>query len=158
MLTVHDVQALSDSRLRVAFSNQKSAEVDIADYLDAPGYESLRAPAVFSQVRPEEWGNGVEWPGDIEIPVSALYRMAREQAGKAWPVEKFNAWMQRHQLSAAGAAAALGVARRTILHYHTGSKPIPLMVGLACEGYEARLARVNGSHSRDDAGLYGARA
>jgi len=43
------------------------------------------------------------------------------------------------QLSAAAAARALGLTRRTIIYYHTGSKPIPLVVGLACEGFEARL-------------------
>jgi len=140
MLTITAVQALPPSRLQITLSNHKTIEVDVAAYLSAPGYEGLRQADVFARVAVEEWGHGVQWPGDIEIPVGALYRMGREQAGKAWPVEAFNAWMQRNHLSAAKAAQALGVTRRTIIHYHTGSKPIPLMVGLACEGYEARQA------------------
>ncbi|MCC6206833.1 MAG: DUF2442 domain-containing protein [Gammaproteobacteria bacterium] len=129
-----------DARLRIALASGKAFDVNVAEYLDAPGYETLRNPAVFARVSVEEWGHGVEWPGDVGIPVAALYRLAQEQAGKAFPVARFNEWMKRNGLSAAQAARALGLTRRTIIYYHTGAKPIPVVVGLACEGYEARAA------------------
>jgi len=141
MLKVTSVRPLHDTRVQVTFSNAKTADIDISAYLDTPGYEALARPEVFGQVSVEEWGHGIEWPGDIGIPVTALHRLAREQAGQAWPVAQFNAWMQRNRLSAADAARALGVTRRTIIYYHTGSKPIPLLVGLACEGFDARAAQ-----------------
>ena len=82
----------------------------------------------------------MEWPGDIGIPTMALYRMAQEQAGRAFPVEHFNAWMRRNSLSAEQAARALGLNRRMIIYCHAGARPIPLVVGLGCEGYGARKA------------------
>jgi len=139
MLKITHVIPLPEYRLQVSLNNRKTIEPDIAEYLDAPGYEPLRE--VFAQVQVDEWGHGVEWPGDIGIPLSALYRLAREQAGQAWPVAHFNQWMQANGLSAAAAANALGLTRRTIIYYHTGAKPIPLVVGLACEGYDARLQK-----------------
>jgi len=137
MLKITHVAPLPDYRLRVSLNNHKTIEPGIAEYLDAPGYEPLRD--IFEQAQVDEWGHGVEWPGDIGIPLSALYRLAKEQAGKAYPVEHFNRWMKANGLSAAAAAKALGLTRRTIIYYHTGAKPIPPVVGLACDGYNARL-------------------
>jgi len=139
MLKITHVVPLPEYRLRVSLNNHKIIEPNIAEYFNAPGHETLRE--VFDQVRVDEWGHGVEWPGDIGIPVSALYRLAKEQAGKAYPVEHFNRWMKANGLSAAAAAKALGLTRRTIIYYHTGAKPIPLVVGLACDGYDTRLKK-----------------
>jgi DNA-binding XRE family transcriptional regulator len=132
------VEALPKAQLRVRLSNGRAIDVDVGEYLREPGYERLRKPAHFARAAVAEWGHGVSWPGDIAIPVEALYRLAREQSGKAWPTQKFNAWMKRHGLSAAQAAKALGLTRRTILYYHTGAKPIPIYIALACEGWEHR--------------------
>jgi len=136
MLKITHVEALPHYRLRLLLSNNKVITPCIAEYLNAPGYETLRN--TFDQVQVEEWGHSVEWPGDVGIPLTALYRMDKEQTGKAYPVEAFNFWMKENNLSAAAAAKALGLTRRTIIYYHTGAKPIPPVVGLACEGYNAR--------------------
>jgi len=138
LMTVSTVEALSKRRLRVTLSTGRTLEVDMTDYLDTPGYERLRKAGSFAKADVAEWGHGVSWPGDIGIPVEALYRLAREQAGLAWPTHRFNAWMKRHGLSAAQAAKALGLTRRTILYYRTGAKPIPIYIALACEGWEHR--------------------
>ena len=138
LTTVTAVEALPKTHLRVRLSNDRTIEVDIREYLSEPGYEPLRKVTVFGRAKVSAWGHGVSWPGDIAIPIEALYRLSKEQAGKAWPTRKFNAWMQRHQLSAAQAAKALGLTRRTILYYHTGAKPIPIYIALACEGWEHR--------------------
>jgi hypothetical protein len=138
LMTVASVDAMPKARLRVKLLTGRVIEVDVTQYLNAPGYERLRKPAFFARARVAEWGHGVCWPGDIAIPVEALYRLAKEQAGQAWPTHRFNAWMKRHGLSAAQAAKALGLTRRTILYYHTGAKPIPIYIALACEGWEHR--------------------
>ena len=138
LITVTDVEPMPKARLHVRLSNGRTVEVNVAEYLSAPGYERLAKPAFFARASVAEWGHGVSWPGDIGIPVEALYRLAKEQAGQAWPTQRFNAWMKRHGLSAAQAAKALGLTRRTILYYHTGAKPIPIYIALACEGWEHR--------------------
>ena len=43
----------------------------------------------------------------------------------------------RNQLSLSSAAEALGMTRRMIAHYRSGSRPIPKTVQLACVGWEA---------------------
>ena len=138
LMAVTSVEPLPKQRLRVTLSTGRTIEVNVTQYLTAPGYDPLRKAAFFAGAEVAEWGHGVRWPGDIAIPVEALYRLAREQAGLAWPTHRFNAWMKRHRLSAAQAAKALGLTRRTILYYHTGAKPIPIHIALACEGWEHR--------------------
>ena len=46
----------------------------------------------------------------------------------------------QHDLSLNTAADALGLSRRTMAHYRTGSRPIPHVVALACEALSARWA------------------
>lgn len=134
-----NVAAIPPTTLKVEFSSGKSITVDLSSYLTSPGYERLADPVLFSEVRVEEWGHGVEWAElDMGIDVDTLYRLSREQAGTAFSVDAFNAWMKRNGLSLATAAQALGLTRRTVIYYHCGHKPIPVYIGLACEGWEAR--------------------
>jgi hypothetical protein len=142
MLRVETVTAGKDNSLDVSLSNGRTIRVDLREYLDSPGYEGLRDGTVFSQVQVEEWGHGVEWPAiDQGINVDTLHRLAREQAGEAFPVADFNAWMHRNGLSLTTAAEALGVTRRTIVYYHGGHRTIPRYMGLACLGWEATEGR-----------------
>ena len=125
--------------LKVEISTGKSFTVDVSSYLNSPGYERISDPGLFSRAQVEEWGHGVEWREiDMGIDVDALYRLSREQAGKAFPTEAFNAWMKKNNHSLTTAAKALGLTRRTVIYYHCGHKPIPIYIGLACEGWEAR--------------------
>ena len=136
-LKITRVEAMPPARLRVTWESGKQSEVDVGEYLQAPGHERLRDGAFFAAVQVEEWGHGVEWPAaDIGIPAQALYRLSKEQAGDAFPTAEFNAWMERHGLSFAAAARALHLTRRTIIYYSTGAKPIPAYIGLACRGWE----------------------
>ena len=137
-LKITQVEPLPPARLRVTWESGKQSEVDVGEYLQAPGHERLRAPAFFATVQVEEWGHGVEWPAaTIGIPAQALYRLSKEQSGDAFPTTEFNAWMERHGLSLSAAARALHLTRRTIIYYSTGAKPIPAYIGLACRGWEA---------------------
>ncbi len=136
-LKITQAEALLSTRLRITWENGKHTEVDVGDYLQAPGYEGLRNPAFFAHVQVDEWGHGVEWSAaDIGIPADALYRLSKEQSGDAFPTGQFNAWMKRHDLSLSAAAQALHLTRRTIIYYSTGAKPIPAYIGLACKGWE----------------------
>lgn len=141
-VTVVSVAAAAPRRLEVALSNGKRLTVDVSAWLGLPGHERLADPAAFAGVTREEWGHGVEWPEiDQGIAVETLIRLAREQAGEAFPAAEFNAWLERNGLSLAQAAAALGLTRRTVIYYHMGHKPIPKHIGLACVGWEALRRR-----------------
>lgn len=124
--------------LTITWRSGKQSRVDISEYLVSPGYERLRDEAYFTSVTVEEWGHGVEWgDGECGIDADTLYRLGKEQAGQAFPVSEFNAWMERNGLSLTAAAKALGITRRTIVYYHGGHKPIPIYIKLACIGWES---------------------
>lgn len=142
--TIAAVEAVPPAGLRLTLATGKTLQLDVSGYLGAPGYEELTDPAAFADVAVEPWGHGIEWPAlDQGIPAATLYRLAREQAGTAFPVSEFNAWMQRHGLSLAAAAKALGLSRRSVIYYHCGQRPIPPYIGLACRGWEALQAERN---------------
>jgi hypothetical protein len=134
---IDSVKAEAPNLLTIVWRTGKQTKVDISEYLGSPGYERLRDPAFFASVVAEEWGHGVEWAnGEIGIDADSLYRLGKEQAGVAFPVVEFNAWMDRNGLSLSAAAKALGITRRTVLYYHGGHKPIPIYIKLACLGWE----------------------
>ena len=131
------VTAEASSLLTILWCSGKQSRVDIAEYLDSPGYEQLKEAKFFVSVVVEEWGHGIEWAdGEIGIDADSLYRLGKEQAGLAFPTAEFNEWMVRNGLSLTAAATALGITRRTVVYYHGGYKPIPVYIKLACLGWE----------------------
>jgi len=134
---IKSVTAEAPSQLTIVWGSGKQTRVGITEYLNSPGYERLKEPRFFGSVEVEEWGHGVEWgDGELGIDADSLYRLGKEQAGLAFPVTEFNAWMERNGLSLSAAAKALGITRRTIVYYHGGHKPIPIYIKLACLGWE----------------------
>jgi len=105
-------------------------------------FAKLADPSFFTKMVLDDWGHGIGWPGGLDLGADRLYELSREQAGLP-TVSEFEAWMQRNNMSLTVAAESLGMTRRMIAHYRTGSKPIPIVVGLACRGWEAAHARRN---------------
>jgi len=139
---IDSVRAEEPNLLIIFWRNGKKTKVDISEYLDSPGYERLKDPMFFTGAVVEEWGHGVEWAeGEIGIDADTLYRLGKEQAGTAFSVSEFNAWMMRNGLSLSAAAKALGITRRTVVYYHGGHKPIPIYIKLACLGWEVLQAQ-----------------
>ena len=103
-------------------------------------FAPLREAALFERVALEEWGHGLDWPGGLDLGADRLYDLCREQAGMLSPSE-FDQWMRRNGLSLTSAASALGMTRRMIAHYRSGSRPIPRTVQLACLGWETEQLR-----------------
>ncbi len=134
---IKNITAEAPSLLTILWRSGKQTRVDIAEYLNSPGYGKLKVPTFFATAVVEEWGHGVEWAeGEIGIDADTLYRLGKEQAGLAFPVSEFNEWMTRNGLSLSAAANALGITRRTVVYYHGGYKPIPIYIKLACLGWE----------------------
>ncbi|WP_295388304.1 DUF2442 domain-containing protein [uncultured Thiodictyon sp.] len=142
MLTIAAVRAIPPATIEADLSDGKTLTLDATNIIGSTGYESLTDADRFAAVTLSDWGHGIEWPAiDQGISIETLIRLAREQAGTAFPTADFNIWMQRNGLTFTTAAQALGLSRRTIIYYNTGQKPIPIYIGLACEGWEARHRR-----------------
>lgn len=103
-------------------------------------FAKLADPLFFEKMVRDDWGHGIGWPDGLDLGADRLYELSREQAGLPTASE-FEALMQRNGLSLSVAAESLGMTRRMIAHYRTGSKPIPIVVGLACRGWKAKHPR-----------------
>ena len=121
--------------LDIDWSTGETLRVDLAGWLRPP-FDVLHDVATFERMQVDEWGAGLNWPDGLDLGADVLYAQCRHQAGLP-TADDFGAWMQRNGLSLSAAAESLGMTRRMIAHYRTGSRPIPKVVGLACKGWEA---------------------
>lgn len=136
-----NARAAGNGTVEIAWSTGETLRVDLIDLGSRnPAFAPLRDPKVFVDMVCDEWGHGIDWPGGLSLGADRLYELGREQAGLP-TASAFDDWMQRNGLSLASAAECLGMTRRMIAHYRTGSKPIPKVVGLACKGWEAQALR-----------------
>lgn len=130
------VTALPDMSAQVAYSDGRSFKVcfaDLANRLQA--FAALEDSAEFATLAIADFGWSLEWAGGATLDADRVLELALEQAGLADNVQ-FRHWQDRNHLSLATAASALGMTRRTISQYRTGSRPIPRYIALACKGWE----------------------
>ena len=131
------VQVIDAQHLVITWSTGETLDCDLATTISRHAvFAPLADPAVFSKVAVEEWGHGLDWPGGLDMGADRLYQLCREQAGLFSPIA-FDGWIKNNRLSLSTAAEALGMTRRMIAHYRSGSRPIPKTVQLACIGWEA---------------------
>ena len=134
---IKSVQTTGIQRLIIDWSTGETLDCDLTDTIKRhTAFAPLADPSVFAQVVVEEWGHGLDWPGGLDMGADRLYQLCREQAGLLSPAA-FDEWMKNNKLSLSTAAEALGMTRRMIAHYRSGSRPIPKTVQLACIGWEA---------------------
>lgn len=137
---IQAARVLSPGVIELTWSTGEILNVNLTDLPKRnAAFAKLDDPAFFTQMSLDEWGHGIGWPGGLDLGADRLYELSREQAGLPTASE-FEAWMERNHLSLSVAAESLGMTRRMIAHYRTGSKPIPVVVGLACRGWEAKRA------------------
>ena len=132
-----NVAVKSPMVIEVSWSTGETLTVDVTEQVKrfkilAP----LADPEVFSQAHVGLWGHSIVWTEDADMGADLLYDLCRTQAGLPTPNE-FDQWIIRNGLSLAKAAETLGLSRRMVAHYRSGSKPIPKIVGFACKGWEA---------------------
>jgi len=133
---IEAVEVVGPTQLRIAWTTGERLEVDLAEPINRlKALASLRNPAAFDRVQVGEWGHSLVWEGEIDLGADRLYERCKEQAGEFSP-DQFDAWIKANRLSLTTAAEALGLSRRMVAHYRTGSRPIPKVVGLACKGWE----------------------
>ena len=133
---IEEVTAIEAASLLIRWTTGETMHADIGDWMVRFALlKPLRDPGIFKKARVGWYGHSVEWSDDIELGADQLYSRCKAQAGEPSPAE-FNEWMSRNDLSLSTAAEALGMTRRMITYYRTGSKPIPLSIWLACIGWE----------------------
>lgn len=136
---IKDARIVGPLTVEIDWSTGETLRVDLSDLANPP-FDALRNDEFFAKMQRDDWGHGLDWPDGLDMGADRLYELGREQAGLPTASE-FNAWMQRNDLSLSGAAETLGMTRRMIAHYRTGSKPIPKVVGLACKWLEVERSK-----------------
>ena len=138
---IQAARVVENGMIELVWSTGETLSVNLADLPKRnAAFAQMADPSFFAKMERDEWGHGIGWPGGLDLGADRLYELSREQAGLPTASE-FEAWMERNHLSLTVAAESLGMTRRMIAHYRTGSKPIPVVVGLACKGWEATHAR-----------------
>jgi hypothetical protein len=144
---IEAVKVVEPMRLHISWSTGECFVVDLSEpIMRLKALAPLRDPTFFAGVQIGEWGHSLVWNDEIDLGADRLYERCKEQAGELSPL-KFDAWMKRHHLSLTTAADALGISRRMVAHYRTGSRPIPKIVDLACKGWEVQHASHKQVHS-----------
>ncbi len=110
---------------------------DLAERLSI--FAALENSDEFATAKAADFGWSLEWDCGASLDVDRVVELALEQAGMAANVA-FRRWQDAHHLSLAQAAAAIGLSRRTVSQYRTGTRPVPRTVALACKGWEAEQA------------------
>lgn len=123
--------------LRLTFGDGVVMDVDLEDVINRfPQLSPLKDDSLFSRAHVGEWGLTVDWiPGEIDLAGDNLRAEAIEQSGGISHERIWN-WMHRNNLTLDGAAAALGISRRTVAYYRNGERPVPKHIWLACLGWE----------------------
>ena len=139
---IKDVITAGGQTVEITWASGKIDRIDLSALIDQlAGLATLDNASAFDAVAVGEDGWSLIWPNGAEIGTDSLWRMAREQAGEATPIEEFAAWRARNRLSLSDAALALGITRRMVSYYEAGRYLIPRMVGLACKGWESEHHR-----------------
>lgn len=133
----HTIAALAvraPCALTLTFADGLTLPVDLS--AAGPALAALHDPALFATARIDARGGYVVWvDDDLELAADNLRNLAIEQAGGIG-CERLINWMHKHSLTQDRAAEAIGVSRRMLNYYLSGTKPIPKTVWLACLGWE----------------------
>jgi hypothetical protein len=143
------VQACPGHRLELTFIDGRRLELDMrADVASYPGLKPLQASNAFATAALGDDGWTVEWPAlDIQIGADTLLLDALAQAAPDENTRTFIGWRARTGFGLEQAAAALGVAARTISRYSSGREAVPRTLALACKGWEAMQSEQQHKHA-----------
>lgn len=142
---IKHVAAIAPDTLSITLASGKQYRVSLAEPMSRiAGFAALSDAAMFATARVVDEGWTVEWDCGLSMASERLYQMAKEQAGEAFPLAEFKAWMERNQMSLTTASSTLGLSRRAISQYSSGARPIPKVVGLACRAIEMERVHSHG--------------
>ena len=134
--------ALPDMTAHVSYSDGRSFNVSFAALASRlQAFAALEEVAEFTTLAVADFGWSLEWDCGATLDADRVLELALEQAGLVDNVQ-FRHWQDRNHLSLTTAAEALGMTRRTISQYRTGSRPVPRYIALACKGWEVEQGKV----------------
>lgn len=135
-LRLSTVTALPNHRLSVTFEDDWKTDIDLSDWIaNTQQLKPLVDPALFGQVRLGDFGTSVVWIDDeLDLGADNLRNLAVEQTGGIGH-ERLITWIHENRLTQVQAADAIGISRRMLNYYLSGTKPIPKTVWLACLGW-----------------------
>lgn len=134
---IESAQPLGGMRMQVRYTGGQTVQVDFSELPKRFAvFADLADPAFFDAAQVADWGHTLEWPNGEGLDADRIMEMALEQAGRK-DVLAFRHWQEKHGLSLAEAADAIGMTRRTASQYRTGARPVPRTVLLALKGWEA---------------------
>ncbi len=137
---MESVRPLKDMVLEVRYVGGQTVQVDFSELSDRFAvFAPLKKRAAFERARVADWGQTLEWPDADGLDADRVLEMALEQQGRADTLA-FREWQDRHSLSLAAAAEAIGMTRRSVSQYRTGARPVPRTVLLALKGWESEQA------------------
>lgn len=123
--------------LSVTYTDGRIVRVNLCDVANRlQAFAALEDSHEFATAKITDFGWSLEWDCGASLDSDRVLELAMEQAGMAENV-RFRQWQDAHHLSLAEAAKAIGLTRRTISKYRTGSSPVPRYISLACKGWEA---------------------
>ncbi|MGM4982428.1 DUF2442 domain-containing protein [Rhizobium sp. 11_C7_N12_5] len=128
--------------VRITWKNGKTSVVDLAPaLLSRRVYMPLREDdALFAQLKVDEYGTGIEWPGGLDFSALWLSKLPSAEFDNA----SFRDAMDDLGMTLDGMAAALEISRRQVADYRK-AKPIPRNVAYATR-YLVDSAQKNDRH------------
>jgi hypothetical protein len=125
---ITDAAALDGRKVRVTWKSGETVVLDLGPTLHSRRlYRPLREDdQLFKSLTVSEYGNALEWPGDIEVSALTLSRLLSVEFDN----EDFRQAMDHLGYSLEGMAQALEVSRRLVADYRK-DKRIPRHIGLA---------------------------
>lgn len=137
---IQSVKPLRGLKLEVAYTGGQVVQLDVSELPRRfAAFAALADRAFFKRVAVSDWGHSLEWPNGEGLDADRVMEMALEQEGRTDTLA-FRRWQDKHGLSLAQAAEAIGMTRRTASQYRTGARPVPRTVLLAMKGWEAERA------------------
>lgn len=136
---ITNVSIVGPQQLTLTFADGYSAEVDLSGLIaKSPSLVRLSDRKLFSKVALDEWQRGVIFAADDDLSLASdnLRALALEQAGE-YSHQHVIVWMHQNGLTLDDAAQALGISRRMLAYYRSGTKPVPKSIGLAMLGWES---------------------
>ncbi len=123
--------------LSVSYTDGRIVRINLGDVANRlQAFSALENPVEFATAKVADFGWTLEWDCGASLDSDRVLELALEQAGMLENV-RFRQWQDANHLSLSDAAKAIGMTRRTISKYRTGSSPVPRYIALACKGWEA---------------------